>query len=43
MVYSSSKESLKRALNGVAVEIQANDEEDIEQESVIARAAKGGR
>ncbi|QIW98643.1 hypothetical protein AMS68_004161 [Peltaster fructicola] len=43
MVYSSSKESLKRALNGVAIEIQANDEEDIEKESVTARAARGGR
>lgn len=43
MVYSSSKEALKRSLNGVAAEIQANDEEDIEQDSVTQKVAKGGR
>lgn len=43
MVYSSSKDSLKRALNGIAAEIQANDDEDIEQAEVTQRVAKGGR
>lgn len=41
MMYSSSKETLKRALNGIAVEIQANEEDDIEYQSIVSRVAKG--
>ena len=41
MMYSSSKDALKRALNGVAIDIQANDGDDIEQESVVKRAQSG--
>jgi len=41
MVYASSKESLKRALNGLAVELQANDEDDIEYSSILAKVSKG--
>ena len=41
MMYSSSKEAIKRALNGLAADIQANDEEDIEFESVKQRVSKG--
>ncbi|KAK3074429.1 hypothetical protein LTR53_008314 [Teratosphaeriaceae sp. CCFEE 6253] len=41
MMYSSSKESLKRALNGLAADIQANDPDDIEQDSVLQRVSKG--
>jgi len=41
MMYSSSKEALKRALNGLAADIQANDPDDIEYDSIIARVAKG--
>ena len=41
MMYSTSKEALKRALNGIAVEIQANDAEDIEFDNVVSRVAKG--
>lgn len=41
MMYSSSKEALKRALNGLAADIQANDPEDIEYENVIAKVARG--
>lgn len=41
MLYSSSKESLKRSLNGIAVELQANDEDDLEYETVRKSVAKG--
>lgn len=41
MVYASSKESLKRSLNGLAVELQANDEDDLEYESVLKMISKG--
>ncbi|KAK3632304.1 hypothetical protein LTR56_016437 [Elasticomyces elasticus] len=41
MMYSTSKDALKRALNGVAVDIQANDADDIEHESVLQRVSKG--
>lgn len=41
MLYSSSKESLKRSLNGIAVELQANDEDDLEYETVRKGVAKG--
>ena len=41
MMYSSSKEALKRALNGLAADIQANDADDIEFDSILSRVAKG--
>jgi hypothetical protein len=41
MVYASSKDALKRALNGLATEFQANDENDIEYSEVLARVSKG--
>jgi cofilin len=41
MMYSSSKDALKRALNGLAVDIQANDADDIEQSEIIKRASTG--
>lgn len=41
MVYASSKDALKRALNGIAVEIQANDDDDIEYDSVLNKVSKG--
>jgi hypothetical protein len=41
MVYASSKEALKRALPGLAVEIQANDTDDIEWESLVKTVSKG--
>ncbi|WPH00818.1 Hypothetical protein R9X50_00364800 [Acrodontium crateriforme] len=41
MMYSSSKDALKRALNGLAADIQANDPDDIEEDSVIQRVSKG--
>ncbi|KAI9704677.1 MAG: cofilin [Bogoriella megaspora] len=41
MMYSSSKEAIKRALNGLAADIQANDPDDIEFENVKQRVSKG--
>jgi len=41
MIYASSKDALKRALNGIATEFQANDEDDIEYHSVLAKVSKG--
>ncbi|GAB7360099.1 hypothetical protein MBLNU230_g7863t1 [Neophaeotheca triangularis] len=41
MMYSSSKDALKRALNGIAADIQANDEDDIEYDTLIQRVSKG--
>lgn len=41
MMYSSSKDALKRALNGLAADIQANDADDIEHDSVVSRVSKG--
>ncbi|KAI0125004.1 hypothetical protein BJ170DRAFT_597849 [Xylariales sp. AK1849] len=35
MVYAASKDALKRALNGIATEIQANDQDDIEYDTVL--------
>ncbi|KAK4190250.1 hypothetical protein QBC35DRAFT_471881 [Podospora australis] len=41
MVYASSKEALKRALTGLATEIQANDADDIEYDSLVKTVSKG--
>jgi cofilin len=41
MMYSSSKEAIKRALNGLAADIQANDPDDIEFDNIIQRVSKG--
>jgi len=41
MIYASSKDALKRSLNGIAVEFQANDEDDIEYTSVLNKVSKG--
>ncbi|KAI4600360.1 cofilin [Pestalotiopsis sp. 9143b] len=41
MVYASSKDALKRALNGIATEIQANDQDDIEYDTVLKTVSKG--
>lgn len=41
MVYASSKEALRRSLTGVAVEIQANDSDDIEYDTVLKTVSKG--
>lgn len=41
MVYASSKEALKRALTGIAVELQANDTDDIEYDTILKTVSKG--
>lgn len=41
MVYASSKEALKRTLTGLAAELQANDTDDIEYDSVVKTVSKG--
>lgn len=41
MVYASSKEALKRALTGIAIELQANDTDDIEYDTVLKTVSKG--
>ena len=40
-VPSRSKEALKRALNGLAADIQANDADDIEYDNIVSRVSKG--
>ncbi|KAF3071015.1 Cofilin [Daldinia childiae] len=41
MVYASSKEALKRSLTGIAIELQANDQDDIEYDTVLKVVSKG--
>jgi len=41
MIYASSKDALKRSLNGIAEEFQANDEDDIEYQSVLQKISRG--
>lgn len=43
MTYASSKESLKNALNGIAVEVQANRDDEIEYETVLKDVRRGRR
>lgn len=40
MMYSSSKEALKRSLNGIASDVQANDEDDIEYDELVAKVSR---
>jgi len=41
MVYAASKEAIKRSLNGIATELQANDADDIEYSTVLKTVSKG--
>ncbi|KAI9825227.1 MAG: cofilin [Thelocarpon impressellum] len=43
MTYASSKDALKRSLNGIAAELQANEADDIEKDEVLKAVSKGGR
>ena len=43
MTYASSKESLKMALNGLAGEVQANRDDEIEYETILKDITKGTR
>lgn len=41
MVYASSRETLKNALNGIAITWQANDPGELEWADVVKEASKG--
>ncbi|MCJ1353844.1 MAG: cofilin [Icmadophila ericetorum] len=41
MTYASSKESLKNALSGIAAEVQANRDDEIEYETILKDITKG--
>lgn len=41
MVYASSKDALRRALNGVAADIQGTDFSEVAYESVLERVSRG--
>lgn len=43
MTYASSKEYLKAALTGLASEVQANRDDEIEYETILKDVSKGGR
>ncbi|KAL9604200.1 MAG: hypothetical protein Q9219_000598 [cf. Caloplaca sp. 3 TL-2023] len=43
MTYASSKEALKNALNGIAAEVQANNEDEIEYSTILKDISKGKR
>lgn len=41
MVYASSRETLKNALNGIAMSWQANDPSELEWTDLLKEASKG--
>lgn len=41
MIYASSKEALRRSLTGIATELQANDPDDIEYDTIVKTISKG--
>lgn len=41
MVYASSKDSLRRALNGVAADIQGTDFSEISYDTVLEKVSRG--
>lgn len=41
MVYASSRETLKNALNGIAMNWQANDPSELEWADLLKEASKG--
>ncbi|KAL8700009.1 MAG: hypothetical protein Q9201_005674 [Fulgogasparrea decipioides] len=43
MTYASSKDALKKALNGIGAEVQANNEEEIEYSAILKDVSKGKR
>lgn len=43
MTYASSKEALKNALPGLAAEVQANRDDEIEYETILKDVSKGRR
>ena len=43
MTYASSKEALKNSLNGIAAEVQANRDDEIEYATILKDVSKGKR
>ena len=43
MIYSSSKDALRRALSGIAAEIQGTDFSEVAHETVLDKVSKGHR
>ena len=43
MTYASSKEALKNALSGIAAEVQANNEEELEYDTILKDITRGKR
>lgn len=41
MIYASSRDALRRALNGVAVDIQGADYSEVDYETVLSRVTRG--
>jgi cofilin len=41
MIYASSKESIKRAFNGIGVEIQGTDKSEVSYDAVLDKVSKG--
>jgi len=41
MTYASSKDGLRRALNGIAIEIQASDFDEVDFEVFMEKCQKG--
>lgn len=42
MIYSSSRDALRRALNGVASDIQATDFSEVDYDTVLEKVSRGG-
>ena len=41
MVYASSKDAIRRALTGLAVEIQGTDYSEVAYETILDKVSKG--
>ena len=41
MTYASSREILKNSLNGIGLDVAANEPGDLEWETILAKASKG--
>ena len=41
MTYASSKEALKNSLNGIAAEVQANRDDEIEYSTILKDLTRG--
>jgi len=41
MTYASSKEAFRNSLNGIAAEVQANMDDEIEYETILKDITKG--